>query len=141
MNLYYAVSNYHILCCILHVIRNHKNEKNVLYISKWNPKCLELCESIKKTHIFTYVKIYNEFEYPSKNKKISNEKIKKDIEYILNNIPSEFKEDVSNSSQINICGDHYSASVYLVRNKLKYNYFEDACGILSNKERLFKYVN
>lgn len=139
MNLYYAVSNYHILCCILDAIKNDNN-KNILYISKWNPNYVNLCNKINKTHIFSDVKVYNEIEYPSKNKKISIDEIKNDINYILNNIPNDFKKDVLKSANINICGDHYSCSVYLVKNKIKYNYFEDASGILSNKERLFKYI-
>ena len=59
MKLYYAVSNYHILCCILNVIKNNDKE-SILYISKWNPNYINLCNKVRKAHIFTEVKISNE---------------------------------------------------------------------------------
>lgn len=140
MNLYYALTNYHLLCCILHVLKYHRNEDNVLYLSRWHPDCIEMIENLKKTNIFSRVEIFDEVDSPSGNKKVNSKQISYDINTIVSKIPSNFITDVNLSKEINIAGDHYCCSIYLVNKKINYNYFEDACGILSDENRLLRYL-
>ncbi|MBR3362496.1 MAG: hypothetical protein IKG40_01055 [Bacilli bacterium] len=135
MNVYYAISSYHVLCCILHCIKYHSKEKNILYLSKWHNDCDSMIVNLKNSGFFNKVCKYEEVIYPSSNKKISNKQIKKDIDYLVVNTPSDFINDVSMANNIYISGDSYSCSVYLIEKKIKYNYFEDACGVLSDVER------
>lgn len=140
MNLYYAVTNYHLLCCVLHALFYHKDDKNVLYLSCWHPEHETLIERIKKKDIFERVEIFKEVVFPSGNKKISDEQIEMDINKIIGNIPNDFINDVIKSKEINIAGDNYCASVYLQQRRIKYNYLEEACGVLSDEERLKKII-
>lgn len=140
MNLYYAVTNYHLLCCILHAIKYHKDEKNILYLSNWHPDYEELLINLKKSKIFTKVELFLEVRFPSGNKKISKKQIDIDIKKILEDIPENFILDVEKSKEINIAGDHYCSSVYLISNKIQYNYIEEACGVLSDEERLMRII-
>lgn len=140
MNLYYAVTNYHLLCCILHAIKYHSKERNVLYLSCWHPDHEFLIKQLKKTNIFSRVELFQEVSFPSGNKKISNKQLEIDIKKIIDGIPKKFIEDVKRSDEINIAGDHYCASVYLEQKKIMYNYLEEACGVLSDEERLMKII-
>ena len=140
MNLYYAVTNYHLLCCILHAIKYHAKEDNILYLSCWHPDNEILIKQLKKTNVFSRVELFQEVAFPSGNKKISNKQMEIDIKKIIECIPKKFIEDVSKSTEINIAGDHYCVSVYLEKNKIIYNYLEEACGVLSDEERLMKII-
>ena len=140
MNVYYAISSYHILCCILHCIKYNSKEKNVLYLSKWHNDCDSMIDSLISSGFFEKVSKYEEVIYPSSNKKITNKQIKKDIDYLVSNTPSDFIDDVNNAKNIYISGDSYSCSVYLIKKKIKYYYFEDACGVLSDEERNLRLI-
>ena len=140
MNIYYAISSYHLLCCILHCLKYHSNEKNVLYLSKWHNDCDNMIANLKKSGFFDRVCKYEEVIYPSSNNKITNKQIKEDINYLVSNTPSDFIDDVSKANNIYISGDSYSCSVYLVNKKIKYYYFEDACGVLSDEERNLRII-
>ena len=68
MDFYYAMTNYHILCCLLHKMCINKN-KGVLYISsfiRYNQP--NIVENILKSGIFEEVYFYEELEY-TKTKK------------------------------------------------------------------------
>lgn len=140
MNLYYALTNYHLLCCILHVFKYHSGEENVLYLSRWHPDCIEMINNLRKANIFSRVEIFNEVDSPSGNKKINSKQMGYDIDEIVSKIPINFISDVNSSKEINIAGDHYCCSIYLVKKQINYNYFEDACGILSDEDRLLRYL-
>ena len=47
MVLYYAMTNYHILNCILHKLKYNKNKKAVLYLSEWHSEHNKLIRQIK----------------------------------------------------------------------------------------------
>lgn len=133
MIFYYAITNYHILNCILHKLKYHSKESSILYLSKWHPEHEFLIKKISKLNFFDEVHVFDEVTFPSGNKHISKEQIREDINYIVNNIPD---IDFSLYKEINVCGDHYGLGVYLVYHQINYNYFEDGCGILSNEELL-----
>lgn len=137
MIMYYAITNYHILNCILHKLKYHPQENTTLYISKWHPEHEVLIEKIHKLNYFKDVILFEEVIFPSANNNITKEQIKQDIKYIVNNIKN---IDFSKYKEINICGDHYGLGVYLVYNNISYNYFEDGCGILSTEELLMSNI-
>lgn len=140
MNLYYAITNYHLLCSILHALIYHSGEKNILYISNYHSDFIELQSRLKKSKLFFDVKVFEEVLFPSGNKKVNSKQIFIDIEKIVKKIPNNFRQDVVNAKNIYICGDDYSCSVYLVYNKINYNYIEEACGVLSDEDRLLRII-
>lgn len=137
MILYYAITNYHILTCILHKLKYHTNEKAILYISKWHPEYENLILKLDNLHFFENVLVYEEVVFPSGNHHINKRQIECDIDFIVHHVPQiNFKE----YAEINVCGDHYGLGVFLVYNHINYNYFEDGCGILSNEELLMNNI-
>lgn len=140
MIFYYAVTNYHILNCILHRLKYNKDKKAILYVSKWHPEHLVLIKNIKKTKFFDRVLVLDEVVFPSGNSKIGIKRIKSDIEYINKEISDRNRIDFDSYEEINVCGDHYGLSIYLNYNGINYNYFEDGCGILSNLDLLMNNI-
>lgn len=131
MVLYHAMTNYHILCCILHKFIYNNDKKCIIYISSLNKDKKRLERTIANSKIFDEVKIFKEFYFHSiKREKSVGESIKKISEFIETNNEIDFEK----IEEYNVCPDHYSLAMYLVANNIKYNYFEDACGILSRSE-------
>ena len=137
MIFYYAITNYHILNCILHKLKYHANEKAILYISKWHPEYENLILKINDLHFFENVLVFEEVVFPSGNQHINKKQIESDIDFVVHHIPP---IDFTKYDEINICGDHYGLGVFLVYHHINYNYFEDGCGILSNEELLMNNI-
>ena len=136
MVFYYVITNYHILNCILHKLKYNKNKKTVLYVSEWHPEYLKMVKNIKKANFFDDVFVLREVIFPSGNNKIGMKKIKDEIDYITVETDKKNNIDFSNYDEINIWGDHYGLGVYLNNKGIKYNYFEDGSGLLSNPSLL-----
>jgi len=132
MILYHAVTNYHILCCLLHKVLYNKDKKGVLYISSLNFDRKDTERLIKQTGIFTDVKIideYYDYQALKKEKKVNNM-----VNLICNYMEANNKINFRDYTEYYICGDQYSLGMYLVTKRIQYNYFEEACGILSQCE-------
>lgn len=131
MIIYHAITNYHILCCILHKIIYNKDKKCTIYISSINKDKKRLEKTIIESKIFDNVEIFKEFNFSSikPNDSIKNS-ISKISNYLLENNEINFKE----IEEYNVCGDQYSLGIYLASKGVKYNYFEEACGILSQSK-------
>lgn len=131
MILYHGITNYHILCCILHKIIYNNDKECVLYISRLNKDKKRLEKTILDSGIFRDVKIFQEFIFTS-IKEI--EKGRKILDEIIDYVNDKNEINFNEVEEYNICGDHYALGMYLVKNSIQYNYFEDACGILSQKD-------
>ena len=142
MILYYAVTNYHILTCILHKLKYHKKDSAILGIPNYHKNCKFLKNNLLQSNLFSDILVVNEFDW-SFIKQNGAELIKEDIiricdDFEKNNI------NFSDFCEINICGDQNAIGVYLCNYSIKYNFFEDGCGVLSDEDRLmgqFKKVN
>ena len=64
MDLYYAMTNYHILCCILHKLVFGKDKKAILWISSYlldnQPGAVS---ALKESAIFDDVLVFNEVNF------------------------------------------------------------------------------
>ena len=50
------------------------------------------------------------------------------------------KIDFTQFESINLAADHWSVGIYLLKKRIPFNYFEDACGMLSQPERFAEIV-
>ena len=132
MVLYHAITSYHVLNCILHKLKYNLDKEAVLYISSSHFDSTEITKKIKKSKIFSDVKIYKEFSYETLS-------IIKGIKYCASEIEKNVKENqinIKEIEEINMCGDHYALGLYLSYNNVEYSFFEEAAGILSRPEIL-----
>lgn len=133
MVLYHAISSYQILESFIHRNLYHKKEKAILilpdFIVNKFPQYNEIQEIglFDEVYLFQYRKIPNEHKHLYQN-----------IETIYNSI---IKYDIHEFNEIYVAAGHFYFSLYLIKNKIKFNYFEDGCGILSRPEISFDLVN
>ena len=131
MDFYYAMTNYHVLCCLLHKMTINKN-KSILFISSYlTNNQPTIIEKIKKSNIFEKIYIYDEITFTRSNKKANKNELDNEIKRICSKVDKKIGKKIKNVKNIYLCSDFYSIGVYLISNKIKYNYFEDGCGTLS----------
>ena len=127
--LYYAVSSFHLLECLVHRIKEHSNDNCDLIISKYIPQKV----------------LHPEYIYESFDRVYECELQvcgSRQDEY-LNNINSYFESfclnndiDIRQYKQIYVCAAHYIFGIYLASNNIRFNFVEDANGMLSRYDML-----
>lgn len=136
-DLYYVMTNYQLLDCLLHKITlNKKNNADILlssFLVFHNP---ELLNTVKKTGIFDRVDVYEEtiFSYEE------NINIKEEIDSICNAVGEGYGYILNKYNDIYLGQDHNSLGVFLVSKKREFYYFEDASGTYSNPDILLNII-
>ena len=128
-DLYYAMSNFNILCCILHKICFNADKPAILMIHDYRK---DRYEALKKTGFFDDVLLFSEATANEAIKKYSPNEIEKNIDTVSKKILRIVDEllpfDIRAFDEIHLISDHYLLGAYCVYNKIKYNYFEDGTG-------------
>lgn len=139
MDVYYAVTNYHLLCCILHHIQYNKND-SILLISEYLTEIRnELVDNIKKTGLFNDVIIIDKPYFKDEDANLDTKKLKERINEIKQKIEKKYGKIIRESNDIYCCCDFDELGIYLIANNIKYHYFEDGCGIFS-RENILKQI-
>lgn len=132
MDYYYAMTNYHVLCCLLHRMVKNKKHKAKLWVSSYlvddNPN---LMEDLKKSLIFDEVSRFEEvqFIYYGEND-ISRKMMTEEMKNICEKM-KKYSSEIEKSADLYVCQDAYGLGIYLNKVGISYNYFEDGCGRLS----------
>ena len=140
MDFYYAMTNYHILCCLLHKMCINKN-KGVLYISsfiRYNQP--NIVENILKSGIFEEVYFYEELEYTKTKKLMTPRMLKEEMDRLCREVEASIGSIIRKANNLYICSDFYSIGLYLITNKINYNYFEDGSGTISKPYLPFRII-
>lgn len=135
MIFYNALSNYHILTCILHKLKYHSKEPAILGIPNYHKSLSLIKNNLEKFKFFDQIIVIEEFNWHQLNESTQSS-LKKDIELITKKFSAKNNLDFKQFKEINICGDHNSIGIYLISSQIKYNFFEDGCGVLSEEDRL-----
>lgn len=137
MDLYYAMTNYHLLSCILHrILFNQETDAKILlssFLTYHNP---DLLKDLKASDIFTDVMVYEEVIFPCDD----NSEIQSEIDAICSKVKRGYGEIIESCDDLYLGQDCYSLGVYLVSIGRNYNYFEDASGVYSKSEILFNTI-
>lgn len=136
MILYYALTTYHIQCCVLHKLTRKPQEKAVLLLSDIHQNSLAFLSRYKDSKIFDDVILLNEMEVNNRAKQ--NERKHRSRRSILNCACRDIKKilpiDVAKMDEIYLCPDHFPFGWYIIKNKIKYHCFEEGCGVLSDNK-------
>lgn len=139
MILYYGMTNYHILSILVHKILFKKDQKTNLYVSEVlinnQP---ELLVQLEKSNFFENVKIFREAVWPTEP--ITKKEEKQIINKIVSDTEKQIGNEIKKYKEIYVCGDQDAFGLYLINNRIKYSYFEEACGVLADHEILFKCI-
>ena len=140
MDVYFTMTNYHILSCLLHKMF-FNNRPSVLYVSSYLLKNQKnIIKKLEKIKLFDEVKEYSEIEVENTEKVMPDDELNKEIDRVVNEVNLKIGDVLRSAKNIYMCSDFYSIGFFLIRNNIKYNYFEDGCGVLSKKELPLKII-
>ena len=141
MDVYYAVTNYHLLCCLLHKMKYNSNSAIMLiseYLIEIKP---DLVNKIKDTNLFDDVIVIDKPAFDEKDEFLDNKKLEDRINEIDKKIGKKYSYIFDKSNELYICCDFDELGIYIINNNIKYNYFEDGCGIFSREHLVLKVVH
>lgn len=135
MKLYYGLTNYHLLCCILHKFVYNSKEKAIFVTSQGILK--KRIEALRESKIFE--EVYYLEDTKVRNfyfNQLSENSSSSEIEKIANKFLIKYKDilpfNVDNFSDIYLAADHGVFGLYILIKRKPYNYLEDGRGIYSN---------
>lgn len=129
--LYYAVSSFQLLECITHRVTIHNNDDAEIIVSKYIPEKIPHIKKIENFFKKTYI---SDLQVNAQNENSYVENINKYYDKFA--IDNNF--DINSYNEIYVCAAHYIFGIYLVENNIKFNFIEDANGMLSRWETLEK---
>ncbi|WP_310605434.1 hypothetical protein [Anaerosporobacter sp.] len=148
MILYHASTVYHTLCCIVHKLSIHREEEATLFIVEYMLPTAELQSFIKKLKRmdwFDDIRIVPEKNFRfQRGFELTEESSQEEIELVIQNICNAlenwYKPGFKHFDEYYVAADNWSVGVYLLKNKIPYNYFEDASGIMGDTERFLRII-
>jgi len=136
MDMYHALTYYHLVNCILHKIIVNTNE-SVLFVTNLTVDYQNIKKKLEKENIFKKVFIFDEKKTRALHRKYDLSKENEIMRYVKEH-NSEVKENmpvnIEGCDNLFICADHFSVGIYINANKLKYSFFEDGSGQQSRRE-------
>lgn len=141
MVVYYTTTYYHVLCAIIHRILYETNSVAKILVSDSRVEHEKLCERLKESNIFDDVIYYKDRLIVSNaSSKFRLLPLKFNMKKILSNMYREVEKitpfEINKDNKYYMMSDFRPIGLYLIKNKINYYYFEDACGVLSRKHLL-----
>lgn len=135
MKLYYGLTNYHMLSCILHKLIYNSKEKSIFVASQGILR--SRIRALKKSNIFDevyYLEDTNirDSNFNSLNINATTEEIEKVTNNFINSYESILPFNINKSDEIYLAADHGVFGIYILMKKNEYIYLEDGRGIYSN---------
>ena len=141
MKLYYGLTNYHLLCSILHKYIYNMNEKAIFVASQGILQ--NRMDILKQLKIFDEV-YYLEDKFIEKNYMdvLKDGSSKAQIENVMQKFTKEYEKilpfNLNNISDIYLNSDHGLFGIYILNKKCPYIYIEDGRGMYSKWQTLDK---
>lgn len=131
MVLYHAVSSYQLLEVMLHRMTFHEKEKAVLILPDFITDKYPQYKRLQERGLFDEVYLFPYLRIPHKDEK----QVMEDVNWYYNHL---IPHNILEFSKIYVAGAHFYFSLYLLRHKQKFSFFEDAAGMLSHAEKLYQ---
>ena len=139
VKLYYGLTNYHLLCSILHKFMYNSKQETAFFASQGILK--NRIDVLRNLKIFD--KVYYLEDTPLRDE-MFNQLIINSQEENIKDITNEFVKkyekilpfNISEFDDFYLAADHGVFGIYMLMKKIKYTYLEDGRGIYSNWEVL-----
>lgn len=131
MVLYHAISSYQLLEVMLHRMLYHEKDRAVLILPDFIVKKYPQYQKLAAKRIFDEVYLFPYLHIPHRRE----EEILEDVERCCRQV---IPYDIALFAQVYIAGAHFYFSLYLIQNRIRFTFFEDAAGMLSRPEELHK---
>lgn len=136
--LYYALTTYHVLCCVLHKMTVHPKEEAVLVLSDIHRNSAAFAQRYRESGIFSRVVILQEAAVLEHQKYLERKKlpVKMILRASCRRMEDTLKgEGLSLKGQdLYLCPDHFPFGWYVIKNRLPYHCFEEGSGVLSDRD-------
>ncbi|MGN0460902.1 MAG: hypothetical protein ACI4HZ_00495 [Ruminococcus sp.] len=136
MILYYALTTYHIQCCVLHRLTKKPDKQAVLLLSDIHKNSVAFLSRYRESGIFDEVFLLEESKVNSAARQNESKHCTKG--FILNSACRGIKKilpvDIEKMEEVYLCPDHFPFGWYVIKNNIKYHCFEEGCGVLSDNE-------
>lgn len=135
MKLYYGLTNYHLLCSILHKLKYNSNENTIFVASQGILK--NRIEELKESNIFSEVYYLEDTNIrDSYFNKMNEFSTKEEIEEVTNSFIPSYETilpfNLDWFEDIYLAADHGVFGIYVLMKEHSYEYLEDGRGIYSN---------
>ncbi|MDD6489374.1 MAG: hypothetical protein PUG48_06155 [Clostridia bacterium] len=136
MILYYALTTYHIQCCVLHKLKYKPNEKAVLILSDIHKNSVAFQKKYKDSGIFDDVILFGESTINNavRQRERKHTPTKQNLHKTLKDVKQALPVDINSCDEVYLCPDHFPFGWYIISKHIKYHCFEEGCGVLSNNE-------
>ena len=146
MLLYHSSTAYHVLCAVVHKLCYHREDDAVLMITEYllaGTGQEAVIGRLKKSGWFEDIIIIPERQLKKDiGKRLNESSTRDEIEEVLDKTCEVVKDwsryRLEDFNDIYVSADIWSVPVYLIRNRLKYHYIEDASGMLGEERRYLK---
>lgn len=135
MIIYYAVSTYHVECCVLHRLTKKPKEKAILLISDIHVNSVMFLQQYRNSGIFDEIILLGEMEVRKYSFYLEQKKIDpmKVVNKCCNRMKKEIPLKLTEARTLYMCLDTLPFGWYVVKNKIPHVLFEDGSGILSDR--------
>lgn len=135
MIIYYAVSTYHVECCVLHRLTKEPNEKAILLISDIHVNSVLFLQQYRNIGIFDEIILLSEMEVRKYSLYLEQKKIDpmKVVNKCCNRMKKAIPLKLTDARILYMCLDSLPFGWYVVKNKIQHVLFEDGSGILSDR--------
>ena len=136
MILYYALTTYHILCCMLHRMTQRKDESATLLLSNIHFNSVAGLKKYESSDIFNEIKIIDELEclVQTRRKEKRGEHVQKIIRKEAKTFYKKLPVHLPDYDEVILCSDHFPMGWAMLTKRISYDYIEEACGSLSQQE-------
>lgn len=149
MVLYHSSTAYHVLCAVVHKMCYHREEDAVLMITEYLLAVNEsesFVKRLRKSGWFKDVVVIPERQLKKDiGKRLNESSTRAEIEEVLDKtcevVKAWSKYKFEDFKDIYVSADIWSVPVYIIRNKIKYHYIEDASGMLGEQRRYLKLLH
>lgn len=134
MIIYYAVSTYHVECCVLHRLTREPDDRAVLLLSDIHVNSMLFLERYRASGMFDEIIPLRELDI--RKYSLYLEQKKQNPMAVVNKCCARMKKaipvDLKAARTLYVCLDTLPFGWYLVKNKIPHVLFEDGSGILSD---------
>ena len=146
MILYHSSTAYHVLCAVVHKMCYHGDEDAVLMITEYlfsGKDSYVFLRRLKQSGWFKEVLVIPERQLKKEiGKRLNESSTRDEIEEVLDKTCNAVKNwstyEFEKFDEIYVSADIWSVPIYIIRNKIKYHYIEDASGMLGEERRYLK---
>ena len=135
---YYALTTYHVLCCVLHKMAVHPQEPATLLLSDIHRNSVAFARRYEQSGIFDRVVVLPELSVLDHQRYLERKHLP--VKLILRACCRRMEEllkaqQVSLKGQeLYLCPDHFPFGWYVIKNRMPYHCFEEGSGVLSDRE-------